>query len=100
VNAERTFWVYMLASDVGGTLYVGVTNDLVRRVHEHRSNAVPGFSRTYRVHRLVYFEPFNDIALAIHREKRLKKWNRSWKIALIEETNPNWDDLYPAIAIP
>jgi putative endonuclease len=96
----RTYWVYILASDIGGTLYVGVTNDLVRRVFEHRTDAVEGFTRRYAIHRLVYFEQFDQIEFAIHREKRLKKWTRPWKIALIEKTNPNWIDLFPAIAGP
>jgi putative endonuclease len=88
MNTGRTYWVYILASDVGGTLYVGVTNDLVRRVHEHRTNVLAGFSRTYNVHRLVYFELFDQIEFAIKREKRMKKWKRAWKIALIERDNP------------
>jgi putative endonuclease len=98
MSRERSFWVYILASRVGGTLYIGVTNDLVRRVYEHRSKFVPGFSKKYDVQRLVYFEQFSNVEAAIHREKRLKKWNRQWKIRLIEESNPNWDDLYQAIA--
>ena len=92
------FYVYILASKVGGTLYVGVTNDLIRRVGEHRLKAVKGFTKTYDVVRLVYFEQFDDPENAIRREKRLKKWNRAWKIRLIEEKNPNWDDLYRGIA--
>jgi putative endonuclease len=98
MGKDRVYWVYILASAIGGTLYIGVTNDLVRRVYEHKTNAVPGFTGRYRIHRLVYFEQFGDIENAIRREKRLKKWNRSWKIRLIEERNPNWDDLFPAIA--
>jgi len=94
----RNFYVYILASRIGGTLYVGVTNDLIRRVYEHRSDAVEGFTKRYDVHRLVYFECFDEIEQAIHREKRLKKWTRAWKIALIEKDNPNWIDLYPQIA--
>ena len=97
---ERSYWVYILASQIGGTLYIGVTNDLVRRVYEHRTNAVPGFTSKYGVHRLVYFEQFGDIQSAIRREKRLKKWNRAWKIGLIEESNLDWHDLYPGIAGP
>jgi len=89
MSRERSFWVYILASNVGGTLYVGVTNDLVRRVYEHRTNAVPGFTKKYAVHRLVHFEQFSDIENAIRREKRLKKWSRAWKIQLIEHSNPN-----------
>jgi putative endonuclease len=90
--------VYILANKIGGTLYIGVTSDLVRRVFEHRSEVVRGFTKRYRVHRLVYFEQFSDVQTAIRREKRLKKWNRAWKVRLIEEANPNWDDLFPAIA--
>ena len=94
------YWVYILASRVGGTLYIGVTNDLVRRVHEHREKFSDGFSKKYDVHRLVYFEQFDDVENAIRREKRLKKWNRDWKVRLIEETNPNWIDRYYQIAQP
>ena len=85
MSAERYFWVYILASDIGGTLYIGVTNNLIRRVYEHRNNVVPGFTNKYAVHRLVW---------------RLKKWNRAWKIRLIEQSNPNWDDLYPVTDSP
>jgi putative endonuclease len=92
--------VYILASGIGGTLYIGVTNNLVRRVYEHREKLVNGFTKKYDVTRLVYYEQFGEIGLAIQREHRLKKWNRAWKIKLIEERNPNWVDLYPAIACP
>ena len=95
---SRNFYVYILASKIGGTLYVGITNDLVRRVAEHRLKAVESFTEKYDVGRLVYFEQFDDPENAIKREKRLKKWNRAWKIRLIEENNPNWDDLYRGIA--
>jgi len=94
----RSFYVYILASRIGGTLYIGVTNDLVRRIGEHRLELVDGFTKKYEVHRLVYFEQFDDAENAIRREKRLKRWNRDWKIRLIEKFNPNWDDLYPSIA--
>jgi putative endonuclease len=97
---ERSYWVYILASGLGGTLYIGVTNDLVRRAYEHRMGLAEGFTKKYRVHRLVYYEQHADIEAAIVREKQLKKWNRAWKIRLIEEYNPNWDDPYPRIAIP
>jgi putative endonuclease len=96
--AARSFYVYILASRIGGTLYIGVTNDLVRRVAEHRLKLLESFTKKYEVVRLIYFEQFDDAEIAIRREKRLKKWNRAWKIRLIEEFNPNWDDLYPAIA--
>ena len=94
----RSFYVYILASRIGGTLYIGVTNDLVRRVWEHKLGEAESFAKDYDVNRLVYFECFEDIEAAIHREKRLKKWTRAWKIALIEKENPNWIDLYPEIA--
>jgi putative endonuclease len=94
----RSYYVYILASRIGGTLYIGVTNDLIRRIGEHRLELMKGFTKRYGVHKLVYFEQFDDIENAISREKRVKKWNRAWKIRLIEELNPNWDDLYPGIA--
>jgi putative endonuclease len=97
---ERHFWVYILASRIGGTLYIGVTNDLIRRVYEHREGTAAGFTKQYAVHRLVHFEQFDDVENAIKREKRLKAWNRAWKIRLIEETNPDWIDLYYQIAQP
>lgn len=91
-------YVYILASKKHGTLYLGVTNDLVRRVYEHKSKSVEGFSKRYDVDRLVWFEVYDDAVTAIAREKELKKWRRDWKIRLIEESNPNWDDLYLGIA--
>jgi putative endonuclease len=94
------YFVYILASRIGGTLYIGVTNDLTRRVFEHKSKFVRGFTKRYDVVRLVYYEQYDDIEQAILREKRLKNWNRAWKIRLLEEQNPNWIDLYPAIARP
>jgi putative endonuclease len=94
----RGFYVYILASRIGGALYIGVTNDLIRRVAEHRLKLVEGFTKKYEIARLVYFEQFDDIENAIKREKRLKKWPRAWKISLIEKDNPNWIDLYPGIA--
>ena len=94
----RSFYVYILASSIGGTLYIGVTNDLVRRVAEHKSKIAESFTKRHDVARLVYFESFDRIEQEIHREKRLKKWTRAWKVQLIEGENPNWDDLYPSIA--
>jgi putative endonuclease len=91
------FYVYLLASRRHGTLYLGVTNDLVRRVHEHKTKAVPGFTTRYAVDRLVWFETYADPTNAIAREKELKKWRRDWKIRLIEQQNPEWRDLYPAV---
>ena len=92
-----SYFVYLLASDHNGTLYIGVTNDLVRRTHEHRTDAVAGFTSRYGVHRLVWFESTPSIEAAIRREKQLKNWKREWKIALIERDNPQWLDLYDSI---
>ena len=97
---DRVYYVYILASRLGGTIYIGVTSNLVRRVYQHREKLVKGFTQNYGVHRLVYYEAFGEIGAAIRREKQLKQWNRAWKVQLIEEKNPNWDDLYPKIAIP
>lgn len=91
------FYVYLLASGKHGTLYLGVTRDLVRRVHEHKTKAKPGFSSRYDVHRLVWYECYDDPTNAITREKGIKKWRRDWKTRLIEEDNPDWDDLYSHI---
>ena len=91
------YYVYILASKRNGTLYIGVTNDLVRRVGEHREGLVEGFTKTYGVKRLVHYEIFEDINAAIHRETRLKKWNRQWKIDLIQTRNLLWDDLYDTL---
>jgi putative endonuclease len=91
------FYVYLLASGKHGTLYLGVTRDLIRRVHEHKSKAKPGFSSRYGVDRLVWLEVYDDPTSAITREKEIKKWRRNWKIRLIEEDNPDWSDLYVRI---
>ena len=89
--------VYLLASRPNGSLYVGVTSNLPQRIWQHRNDAVDGFTRKYGVHLLVYFELHDDMTIAISREKQLKHWNRAWKIALIEQTNPTWRDLWPDI---
>jgi putative endonuclease len=89
----RRYYVYILASRYRGTLYLGVTNDLSRRVGQHKAGVVPGFTRTYRVQRLVYFEEYASILEARARERVLKRWRRKWKFALIEKNNPNWRDL-------
>ncbi len=91
---NQEYYVYILASKRNGTLYIGVTNNLIKRVWEHKNKAVPGFTEKYNVDRLVFYEVYQDINEAIKREKRLKKWNRKWKIDLIEKENPNWRDLY------
>ena len=86
--------VYILASRRNGTLYVGVTNNLIRRVWEHKQNLTDGFTKKYTVHTLVYYELYSDILHAIAREKEIKKWRRRWKLQLIEKNNPDWKDLY------
>jgi putative endonuclease len=100
IHNRRTslmYYVYLMASRKHGTLYLGVTNNLVRRVYEHKSKAVRGFTARYNVDRLVWFECYDDPTNAIEREKDIKKWRRNWKIRLIEEVNPQWDDLYDGI---
>jgi putative endonuclease len=87
-------YVYMMASARNGTLYIGVTSDLLQRVWQHKNNVVEGFTQKYQVHLLVWYEVHNDIESAISREKALKKWNRIWKLRLIEQFNPEWQDLY------
>ena len=94
----KTYFVYIMASKKNGTLYIGVTNDLQRRVWQHKNNVHDGFTKKYGVHRLVYFEAIPDIKGAIIREKQMKKWKRQWKINLIEKENPNWDDLYETLS--
>ena len=91
------YYVYILASGYHGTLYTGVTGDLIERVYRHRDSSTPGFTSKYHVHQLVWYETHDDINEAILREKRIKKWNRAWKIRLIEESNPKWDDLWERI---
>ena len=92
--------VYILASQRNGTLYVGVTSNLLKRTWEHRNGVVSGFTQRYRIHQLVYFEQAADMLSAISREKQLKRWKRQWKINLIEQSNPAWDDLYTRLAAP
>jgi putative endonuclease len=89
--------VYILASKRNGTLYTGVTSDLPKRIFEHRNDMVEGFTKKYGVHHLVYFELHEDMAAAITREKQIKKWNRAWKLRVIEQQNPDWEDLWPRI---
>jgi putative endonuclease len=93
----NTYYVYILASKRNGTLYIGVTNDLVRRVYEHKNDLVEGFTKKYGIHLLVYYEQYNNVESAIQRERQMKKWNRQWKIRRIEGLNPGWKDLYDDI---
>ena len=93
----RTYWTYILASAPRGTLYVGVTNGLVKRVEEHRAGLGSTFTQRHCVHQLVWFEAFADVKEAIQREKSIKRYLREWKINLIERSNPYWEDLYPTL---
>ena len=88
------YYVYILSSKKNGTLYIGVTSNLLKRVYEHKNNLVDGFTKKYHVHQLVYYEKTNEINTAIAREKQIKKWKRQWKIELIEKFNPDWQDFY------
>ena len=90
----RKFYIYMLASHRNGTLYIGMTNDLLRRVREHKSGLVEGFTKRYSVHMLVWYEVAESASSAIQREKQLKHWRRAWKLRMIEEGNPAWRDLF------
>jgi putative endonuclease len=94
---DKQFYVYILASERNGTLYTGVTADLVGRTWQHREGGLEGFTKKYSVKRLVYYEVYGDAENAITREKRIKKWRREWKIELIEKVNPGWKDLYKEI---
>jgi putative endonuclease len=93
------YHVYILSNRPNGTLYIGFTGDLARRIYEHREGAVPSFTRKYGLRSLVYFETFDEASYAMQREKALKRWNRSWKIELIEKHNPDWHDLYPTLLL-
>ena len=91
---EKIYFVYILASGINSTLYIGVTGDLQARVLQHREGKTKSFTQKYKVNQLVYYEEFGEVDEAIQREKRLKKWKREWKIRLIHEKNPSWKDLY------
>jgi putative endonuclease len=94
-KGAQQYFVYILASRKNGTLYVGVTSDLVRRVHEHKHDLIGGFTKAHQIHRLVYYETTDDVAIAIKREKQLKRWRRDWKLELVARVNPEWKDIYP-----
>ena len=93
----KQFYVYILSNKKNGTLYIGVTGDLVKRIYEHKNDLVEGFTKKYQVHNLVYFEQTTNVHAALMREKQIKKWNRQWKINLIEKDNPDWLDMYDKI---
>jgi putative endonuclease len=94
---NKQYFVYILANRKHGTLYIGVTSNLIQRTYQHKSKIVRGFTKRYNIHKLVYFEIFDDPISAITREKRLKKWDREWKLQLIERENPSWVDLYDTL---
>ena len=99
-NPERMvkyYYVYILASQRNGTLYIGITSDLIKRVWEHKNKFVDGFTKKYNINKLIYYEQYSDPENAIKREKRLKKYNRKWKLTLIEKANPQWKDLYEEV---
>lgn len=93
-NTKNQYYIYILTNKRNGTLYIGVTSNLIKRVYEHKNNIIEGFTKKYYIHKLIYYEITNDIESAIRREKQLKKWNRKWKLELIENNNPEWKDLY------
>ena len=93
----KSYFVYILASKKNGTLYIGVTSNLIKRIWEHKNNLVEGFTKKYKVHKLVYFEQTENVQSALLREKQLKKWKREWKLKLIEKDNSEWKDLYDKI---
>ncbi len=95
---EKSFYVYMLASKRNGTLYIGMTSDLMKRMHEHREGLADGFTKKYNVHTLVWYEQHETAQTAIKRERSMKEWQRSWKTRLIEENNPEWTDLYRGLS--
>ena len=94
---DKNYYVYILASERNGTLYIGITSDLIKRIYEHKNNIIKGFTQKYNIHNLVYYEQTLDIISAIQREKNLKKWRRKWKLDLIEKINPSWQDLYNSL---
>jgi putative endonuclease len=96
---EKTYCVYILANRKGGSLYVGVTSDLLGRVWQHKEHVLGGFTARYNIDKLVHYEGFDDPYAAIQREKNLKRWLRAWKVALIERDNPDWEDLYPKLSV-
>ena len=97
-NSDKVFAVYIMASKRNGTLYIGVTSDLLSRVFQHKNGTYSGFTKKYKVHQLVWYEWHGSAESAIYREKQLKEWNRIWKLRIIEDMNPRWLDLYDALA--
>ncbi len=98
VKMGNMYFVYIMTNMAFGTLYIGVTNDLIRRVYEHKNGLCKGFTKKYKLDKLVYYEVFDDVREAIHREKCMKEWNRNWKLRQIMEMNPEWKDIYAELA--
>ena len=94
---SKNYYIYMLTNKPNGVVYIGVTNDIIRRTYEHKNHLVKGFTQTYKLDKLVWFEQTEDVISAISREKQLKNWKRQWKIDLIEQQNPDWKDMYSEI---
>jgi putative endonuclease len=94
----KHYYVYILSSKRNGTLYTGITSDIIKRVHDHKNGLVEGFTKNYRVHNLVWYEMHSSVESAITREKQIKKWNRAWKLKMIEKENPEWIDLFESIS--
>ena len=90
----KNYYIYIMTNKRNGTLYIGVTNDLIRKVYEHKNYLLDGFTKNYDIKMLVYFEIYDSIETALNREKNIKAWQRSWKVRIIEEQNPHWNDLY------
>jgi putative endonuclease len=93
----KDYYIYIMANQKNGTLYLGMTNDLIRRAYEHKEGIFDGFTKRYKIHRLVYFEHTHDVYAALGREKQIKNWKREWKVRLIEKSNPEWIDLYDSL---
>ncbi|MFN3235381.1 MAG: GIY-YIG nuclease family protein [Gammaproteobacteria bacterium] len=94
----KTYYVYILTNKTHTTLYIGITSNLITRIWQHKSKQLSGFTKKYNVNKLIYFEEYDDVSYAIHREKRLKEWKREWKINIINKFNPDWKDLYFELA--
>ncbi len=94
---NKKYYVYLLSSQKNGTLYIGVTSNLIRRIREHKEGKVEGFTKKYKIDKLVYYEVYGEVGMALYREKQLKKWKREWKLDLVEKENPNWKDLFDSL---
>jgi putative endonuclease len=91
--SDKRYYIYILSNQKNGTLYIGVTSNLIRRIREHKERKVEGFTKKYNIDKLIYYEVYGEVGMALYREKQLKKWKREWKLELIEKENPSWNDL-------